>query len=289
MRKLLFFAFIAGLLSSCGARSVWVREPGESPFGGEDSPTPLSSDDDTVLDDEPPDDDPLQEPAKGIPPAIAGLYVHSSSALYRYDILSNSLEELGAFNLPSADESMTDIAVNRNGVMVGLSSSHVYLVNPENAECKLLATLSGSAYNALAFVENGFESEQLIAANGAGHSYVIDPLDGSAAYLGTMGSGWGASGDISEIKGQAVIATVSQEGASSDRLVRLDMSSGQAIDIGDSGFENIWGLANWQGTLYGFNGDGQVLAIDPSTGSTDVIASYAFGWWGAAVSTYLGE
>jgi hypothetical protein len=52
-----------------------------------------------------------------------------------------------------------------------------------------------------------------------------------------------------------------------------------------TGFGQIWGVAFWKGTVFGFTQTGQFVTINPNTGVATLVQSGGPAWWGAAVIT----
>ena len=85
------------------------------------------------------------------PPIVYdSVYAHGPLDLYKIDPDTLEITLVGKFNFPSG-ESMTDIALDQYGNMVGISYGKVYAVNRETAGCTYLAALDRS-FNGLSFV-----------------------------------------------------------------------------------------------------------------------------------------
>jgi hypothetical protein len=138
----------------------------------------------------------------------------------------------------------------------------------------------------------------LISANDAGAVYRID-ISGTTATAVAVGSYGmrgadviGSSGDIVSVRGFGTVATVNV-GAGLDYLARLDPANGwRATVIGTgTGYDKIFGLACWEGKLYGFvddgfeAGTGAVIDIAPQTGGATLVGPGNVRWFGAGVTT----
>src|SRR5437879_1402249 len=66
---------------------------------------------------------------------MAAVYAHSDATLYRIDPDSLSIVEVGPFAWPSLADQMTDIAIDKDGRMIGISFDKVYVVDKTNAKC----------------------------------------------------------------------------------------------------------------------------------------------------------
>ena len=97
-----------------------------------------------------------------------------------------------------------------------------------------------------------------------------------------------ASGSFS-IAGVGTYAAVDKAGQAYDVIVSVDPMTGAVKgEVGVlTGYTAVYGLAGYQGEVYGFDETGKVLKIDTNTGTTSVIATTSNAWWGAGVSTRL--
>jgi hypothetical protein len=224
------------------------------------------------------------------------LYAHSQSTLYRVDPDSLAISEIGEFawpiNAPQIPDQMTDLAIDSNGKMVGVSFTSVYEVDPTTAITTLLSADLTESFNALSFVPasaiGGSGADVLVGArNSDGAVFRIDPSTGVSSQIGNMGGAFVSSGDLVAVDGFGTMQTVPGTGSSSgDQLVRLAANTFAATPIGTgTGFSNIWGLAFWKGKIYGFTNTGDFVLIDATTGSASLVVNNGVEWWGAAVTT----
>lgn len=224
------------------------------------------------------------------PPVNAAVYAHSASSLYRVDPNSLQVSLVGPFGWPAANDSMTDIAIDKDGNMTGVSYTRVYSVNKETAECTFLADLSATTFNGLSYVPptspDPNAPEILVGAEGlTGNVYQIDPATGAQTLLGSYGGGLGSSGDIVSVRGFGTVATVTSPASTNDQLASIDTTTWQATVIGDTGFDEIWGLGFWGDKVYGFTDSSKFLLIDVTTGAGTEVETSPTNWWGAGVTT----
>jgi len=220
----------------------------------------------------------------------AAVYAHTSDALYRVDPDTFQVTEVGPFQWPGAADQMTDIAIDKDGNMIGLSFDAVYQVNPDTAAATLLSGSLGGSFNGLSFVPaeavGGTGDDVLIASrNSDGKIFRIDPMTGAATPVGDMGHGYASSGDIVSVKGFGTVATVTG-GGTSDLLVKLAPVTFDATPIGTgTGVTSIWGVGFWKDKVFGFAEDGRFVLIDINTGVATTQSTASQAWWGAAVTT----
>jgi hypothetical protein len=227
------------------------------------------------------------------PPENSAVYAHSSSTLYRVDPVSFEVTEVGPFVWPGFAESMTDIAIDKDGLMIGISYGSVFRVDSGNANCTLLSNNLQGMFNGLSFVpagQVGFPEgpDVLVGSrNTDGVIHSIDPNTGAVTPVGDMGGDWVSSGDIVSIHGFGTVATVTTgTGLGSDVLARLEAGTFAATPIGtDTGYGDLWGVGFWGGDVFGFSEDGSFVIINTMTGTATPVETSIPRWWGAAVTT----
>lgn len=227
------------------------------------------------------------------------VYAHSGSVLYRIDTVNFGTVQIGPLTgLGSA--SLTDLAVDKNDHMVGVTLSKLYSVDANTGACTLIKALSNTHNpTSLSYVPSDLNdpnsTDILVTADSVGDVYQIDEMTGSAAKLGSYGTvALGkvvSSGDLIGVRGFGIYATVDVGSAATDYLAKIDPGTWQATPIGTgTGFKDIFGLGFWAGKIYGFvddktNHSGKIISIDPNTGVGTEILSSAIEWYGAAVTT----
>ena len=85
--------------------------------------------------------------------------------------------------------------------------------------------------------------------------------------------------------------SVDKAGQSSDVIVSVDPKTGAVLsEVGPvTGYSSLYGLAGWQGVVFGFDASGAVLSIDTTTGTATLITQTNSAWWGAGVATRLNN
>ena len=228
-------------------------------------------------------------------------YAHTSGELYYLGIKQLEVYRVGSFRFPNGtlDGRMTDIAIDRYGVMWGIGFEDVFVIDPNTAECWRLATLP-QEFNGLTLVPRGVigaESDVLVGISNAGGWWRIDLVQGPGgaravtSLLGNYGSTWTSSGDAFSIEGVGTYASVKRGGMGTDQLVQVDPKTGLVTQVvGPLGsYTNVWGLAGWANRVYGFDETGDIFEIDLSTGQLVGRKSTNHKWWGAGVKTVLDQ
>lgn len=269
------------LLAACGRSS------------GGDAPDAAGADASTPDADNSPDADPSE---------FSRVYAHSGQNLYRIDTSNLDVIEIGPFN--TGGPSITDIAVDKNDVMLGVSLSKIWDIDTGTGAATEKATFQGSGnLTSLSFVpvdpDNPDSDERLVTATDQGDVYEINPETGVETLLGNYGMHQGeqirSSGDIVSVRGLGTFATVTVTDALSDPdlLAEIDTDTWDATPIGTAttGYDKVFGLGYWGGTFFGFvdNSPGEetgtMITIDSTTGVGTPATTSQFRWYGAGVTT----
>jgi hypothetical protein len=211
--------------------------------------------------------------------ASAPVYANTFSTLYEIVPSTGERKEIGPFTDASTGapvEYFVDIAIDLSGRMVGGTFDELYSINPTTAAVTYLCTADVDMY-ALAFTPNGY----LIAGSDEGVYYLDTfncddtPMLSNSEYI--------TSGDLVGLPDGYLYWTVELE--KTDGLVRIDPSNGVTLFLGDTGFEDIYGLGYDNGNLYGFNALGETIRISPDTASSTLVTSSSkIQWWGATTN-----
>ena len=233
------------------------------------------------------------------------VYAHSGNHLYRIDTRTNASVDIGPIT-GVGTQSITDIAVDKDGKMVGITLDKLYSIDVHTGAAVLIKDLTAAAksqnFTSLSYVPVDFNdpqsAEKLVAASTQGAVYEINPTTGDATQLGTYSTGTptiGSSGDIVAVRGLGILATVNVGGTLTDPdyLATVDPTTWKATPLAQStGYDRIFGLAYWKGAVYGFVDDaampssqGSLISIDPKTGAATKLKDDPIGWYGAGVTT----
>lgn len=219
---------------------------------------------------------------------VTYVYAHTASELYRVDPDTLAITRIGAFGWSNGSDQMTDLAVDKTGLMIGISYGSVYRIDPSTAQTTRLSSALSGDFNGLSFVPAamlGTTGDDVLVGtrNSDGVVSRIDPMTGQVTTVGNMG-GFSSSGDLVAASGTTV--QTADGGFASDRLVRLAPGTFAATAIGTSiGFSDIWGVAFWKSQIFGFTQYGEFITIDPTTGVGTLVENDGPAWWGAAVTT----
>jgi hypothetical protein len=259
-----------------------------------------ATDDDPDRDGVPTAADPF--PSDGARPGIAApntVYAHTSSELFRMDVKSMTLVSVARFRFPSGSLSveMTDIAIDRHGVLWGVSFRDIFIIEPNTAECWRVGVLPRS-FNGLSYIPgaaSGQADDMLVGISNEGEWWRVTLGTGGAAptatttRIGAYGGGWQSSGDVFSIIDVGTFAAVDLGGA--DQLAEVNPRDGSVVRIlGDiGGTSSVYGLAGWSGKVFAFDASGELLALDVTTGTVISRTRTPHAWWGAGVRTIIVE
>jgi hypothetical protein len=237
------------------------------------------------------------------------VYAHSGTQLYRIDTQDLEVLPVGAFGSALGTASMTDIAVDKDGRMIGVSLSRIFSIEPGTGVATELAMFEeGGGFTSLSFVPvdptNPDSAERLVAADDQGAvfevTYDLQAQTAAATQIGSYGMTDSdelirSSGDIVSVRGVGTLATVTigLPLEADDYLAWIDTTTWQATPIGtaSTGYDKIFGLGYWGGTIFGFVDNspgaqtGSLVTIDINTGVATPAVNSAFRWYGAGVTT----
>jgi len=270
---------LAFLLSACGASAV--------------------ADDD---DDQPSIDARIDGPTSDADDIdFSKVYAHSGTVLYRLDTTTLQPVMIGPFGLSSG--SITDIAVDKNDRMLGISLDNIYEINTSTGAATFITAYPGTEnLTSLSFVPVNLQdpnsAERLVAATDAGTVLEINQTNGTTMQLGAYGTTANglirSSGDIVAVYGLGIFATVTigddADYSEPDYLAQINPATWAATPLGiGTTYDRIFGIGFWKGKVYGFvdtTAGGAIVELNPNTGA--VVGSPITGavhWFGAGVTT----
>jgi hypothetical protein len=224
------------------------------------------------------------------------VYAHSGTTLYQLDTTTFAPMMIGTMSALGT-QSLTDLAIDKNQNMVGVTLDTLYSIDATTANVTLIKKLTGAAtgLTALSYVpvdpDDDNSDDILITATDQGAVLKIDPTTGDATQIGTYGKTTSgdkivSSGDIIGVRHFGLYATVDVGNGTNDYLASIDPTTYAATPCPNStGFDQIFGLGFWGSTIYGFTKGGDVITIDKTTGVGTKVNSGSIQWYGAGVTT----
>lgn len=198
-------------------------------------------------------------------------YVHDClGVIARVNVETGATTLIGNTGIP-----LTDVAVNAQGALYGLTFDDLYTIDATTAVARRLGAHQIPAANALAFAPDG----TLYAAGGFSNQlYRLDNSTGRAVAIVDMGTSSG--GDLAFSGSTLYLASLAND------LVRVSLSTPSATAVvGRFSLEGVLGLAGTPtGELYAVAGN-QVARINPATAATLRVTTFN----GAAISAACGQ
>jgi hypothetical protein len=227
-------------------------------------------------------------------------YANSDRILYHVDLVGRELIEIGPFEI---DENMTDIAVDPDGQIFGISETAFYRIDAGDGHATRLAALEscGTFGVALTFGPDG----TLYAGDFQGAFCRIDvsmtPPD--VIRVGDLGNNLALAGDLVAVSDGTLFGTAYDTSfpASQDDnfLVEIDPATGHATRVPGGnriGWGRLFGVGYDVGTVFAFthDGTGEVVTVDPASGDgtlyatfTDPVSGDGIAFAGAGVSSLV--
>lgn len=211
-------------------------------------------------------------------------YANSFDALYAFDA---SGEESLVGPLEGCEGKPSDLAQASDGRLFVVSVDSLYRVELPATTCTLVAAAAGTFPNSLAFLPPGILDDAETLVGYRERTYLrVDLTTGNVTEIGDLGvAEMQSSGDLLWYQGRLVL-TVTGPGCN-DCLVDVDPVAGYAkSSLGSLSHGSVFGLAAWEGSLFGFTGMAELLHLDTSTGVSSLVTETSVSWLGA---TSLGR
>lgn len=206
-------------------------------------------------------------PESAPPAPVPVVYAHSADTLYRLDPMNNQVAVVGPFS--GGCSSVIDIAIDQNSNGYVTTYTGFYKVDLTTAACTHIA--DGSYPNSLSFVPKGTLDPNVEALVGYdGSTYIrINETTGAVTNVGNLSGGYTSSGDIvSVINGGTFLTVKGGNQNCGDCLLQIDPKTGDLVqNYGSVNHVDVFGLAFWAGTAYGFDNGGEMFSIDYQNGS----------------------
>lgn len=233
-------------------------------------------------------------PVSDAAPAVEVVYAHTATTLYEVDGKTNAITTVG--NFEDCGSQIIDLAIDKDSNAFVTSFDGFSRLDLATAKCTRIK--DGSYPNSLSFVPAGTLDTNEALVGYLGSTYVrIDTTTGEVKTVGGLTGGYVSSGDIVSVTGGGTFLTV-KGGGCNDCLVQVDPKTGDLLqNYGTLGHAEVYGLAFWGGSAYGFAEDGAVFVIKYKPGAGDaggslLVADLAvpggsdgIAWYGAGSST----
>ncbi|MCA3014536.1 MAG: hypothetical protein INH41_19310, partial [Myxococcaceae bacterium] len=197
---------------------------------------------------------------------VTVVYGHSATTLYALDPTTKQVRTVGNFSCAS---DIIDLAIDSagNAFITGFNGFH--RLNLANATCTTIVSNRGFP-NSLSFVPRGTldpNAEVLVAYRDSDYLR-INTTTGATQRIGGLDGGFESSGDIVSVQDGGTFLTVknfTSNPTCNDCLVQVNPVTGAMIrNYGPVSYANVYGIAFWGGSVYGFTSAGELFEIAPN-------------------------
>jgi hypothetical protein len=226
------------------------------------------------------------------------IYAHSSNTLYTVDVDAPYAHQLvTTFKWPNdgGGHQMTDVAIDRYGVLYGVTFDRGYVIHPQTAQAYFLGTLPQS-FNGLTMIPQGIldpNKDTLVGIANSGAWYRMTLMNGvfNIQQIGQYGPGYTSAGDAFSIEGVGTYGAVNKQGVAGTVIVTVDPNTGavQQEVATLPQYPTVYGLAGWEGLILAFDSSGQMIKVDPMTKVVTPLGNKNIVWWGAGVGTVIPQ
>lgn len=223
-----------------------------------------------------------QPPSRPPPPPVERetIYVNSSDTLFAFDPISLTLAQLGRFTFDDGGAaSVTDIAIDRDGLLYALSAGSLYVCDPVSVEC---TPRGPSSANSAGFAEFGAldpDDDVLVLVEGSEVVHVRVADDSTdITVVGTL-DGYSSSGDVMPLGGTTMLLTSPNGGG--DLLVAFDAATAEPLGPLTNLPSLSYGLAGFGGEVWVFTDLGEILRVNEDW-SAQSMMRVDVRLWGAA-------
>ncbi|MCR9165880.1 MAG: hypothetical protein ACE37F_10195 [Nannocystaceae bacterium] len=209
------------------------------------------------------------------------IYVNSPDTLLTFDPQARVLSPVGPFVLEDGSAaSVTDIAVDRFGLLYAVSVGTLYVCDPNTVVC---TPQGSSSANSAGFAEFGAladDHDVLVLVEGSSIVHVHVREDGIETVVAGSLDGYSSSGDVIELSGRdMLLSSPSPDGG--DVLVPFDALTGAVVGQPVPMPPLSYGLARFRGEIWVFTDLGEIFVHDGA--ETIEVGRADVRLWGAAV------
>jgi hypothetical protein len=201
-------------------------------------------------------------PIKGCYP---GGFAQDNTNLFGISLPAGTVTTVGL-----TGKQFTDIALSPEGVLYGVTDGALFTIDTTTGVSTEVALVD----RALDGLDFGSDGTLYGAAGATTDVSMVNPVTGALTVFANLPVTYACSGDVA-VLGTTLFVTANDGSIGvPDILVAIDLNTTPAAvsNVGSTGHSCIYGLAAYEGVLYGFTCLGDVLAIDTATASSTVVA-----------------
>lgn len=204
--------------------------------------------------------------------------IHFADYSYNSTLSTLNFDTGEVVNIGSIGYKLSDIAFLDDSLYGVTFGSELIAINLDTGEGTVVGSIGVSQVNALEGKDG-----VLYGASRTGKFLTIDPITAEGTVLSNFEGAYSSGDLVFDKNNELLYGSLIVYGSSTDQLVTIHPSSGETIFIGETGFNDVWGLAFFRNQLLGLTIDGEFIIIDPLTGKgTFIEDTEAFSAGGAA-------
>ena len=184
---------------------------------------------------------------------------------------TGAFTSIGTLNLPSGDQ-IFGMGFGPDGNLYGVdneSDAQLYRINPTNATITDLGTIGMSAIDA---TTDASGKMYLLSQDTNAIFYTLNPPSTATNVVGPTGISTEGLVAVNAAGTQLFTSVVT--GGSTYDLASVNLTTGVATDIGNTGFVPFNGLFVGS-TLYGFDAFGNIITLNTTTGAGTQVGTYS--------------
>ena len=280
---------VAQLLCSGCVERLIVEGDADGGFGsGDDQGQPEDDADDCVDADDcdgdgvPDADDPVPDDPGGPGPVeVSRMYFNTPEALFRFDPATNTLERIGPFVLDDGSAaSVTDIAIDRFGLLYAVSTGTLYVCDPVTVVCTPLGSeaADSAGFTPFGVLESDDDTLVVVAQSEVRR---IDVVDGRAEPTVLFDvAPFSSSGDVTAFGDTQMLLSSPDPGGGGDVLVPFDVVTGELFPPIALTPANTYGLTTYEEVVWAVTDFGEILRLGPT--GLESVGRTQNRFWGAA-------
>jgi hypothetical protein len=196
---------------------------------------------------------------------------HSRDTTYAVDPFARTVTLLRPIDLPGTD-GLLDVDRDIDDRLLAVTRGGIWVVNIDGSLSEVTSIAAPDNTNGMAITDTG----ELFLTNDDGAdsaAWRVDRTLGDVVRVGGFSEGYVSSGDVVFTKTGDLLMSAKRpsEPDAADVLVEINRETGATTTRGSLGFARVFGLSDAFGFLFGVTRAGEVLLIDPTDGSAELL------------------
>jgi hypothetical protein len=203
-----------------------------------------------------------------------GSFANDFTTVYSVVLPAGTVAAIGA-----TGPKFYDVALHPNGTLYAITEGALYTIDTSTAHATMVAPVDRE----LDGLDFGGDGTLYAAAPATTDVYTMDTVSGALTVIANLPEPYSCSGDVAVLGTTLFVTATDGSGTLPDVLMSIDLTATPlaVTTVGSTGQSSVFGLAAYEGVLYGFTFAGDVLGIDTATGSSTVLAKPGNTFYGA--------